>query len=233
MKKIIAITAVVLVIIMSLTAFVACDKKGEEQEITADTKFEDIVSDKITEEELISMVQDSKNVDNFRIEFCGDNNRVQLSIEVCGEKMKSVNNTYDLIAETGTPVAILGATAVYTYVYYEDDILYKMFSFDNKNWRKVTGSDWDFYNYYAPYLEGFYAYYRQLDGAEGVGVKWSDEYKAYVYGDGDGNDWVYKFKNNRLCAFAIYDKDDKSDDMSFIYYDFGKVPEITIPEITE
>lgn len=231
MKKLIAITSVILITVMFLTAFVACDEKDDEQVITADTKFEDIVSDKITEEELISIVQDAKRVDNFRIEFCGDNDRVQLSIEVCGEKMKVVNNTYDLIAETGTPVGILGATAVYTYAYYEDDILYTLFSFDNKNWRKVTGRY--FNNYYTEYLEGFYAYYRGLDGAEGVGVKWSDEYKAYVYEDGEGNDWVYKFKNNRMCTFAVYSKDDKSDDTSFIYYDFGKVPEITLPEISE
>lgn len=48
MKKIIAITAVFLITVMFLTAFIACGEKGEEQEITADTKFEDIVSDKIT-----------------------------------------------------------------------------------------------------------------------------------------------------------------------------------------
>lgn len=233
MKKIFTLTAILLLVAMFATVFVGCDKKEEEQNITADTKFEDIVSDKITEEELISMVQDAKNVDNYRVNriLYDDSYVVQSLVEIKGYTLKQVEKIIEVLDEDFEDD--INAVA-YTYSYIENNIKYLLFSRDNKNWEVNQSEivDVNGNNMYAILLEGYYAYYRELDGAEGVGVKWSDEYKAYVYGDGDGNDWVYKFKNNRMCAFAIYNED-KSFNQTSIFYDFGKVPEITLPEISE
>ena len=63
---------------------------------------------------------------------------------------------------------------------------------------------------------------------------WSDEEKGYVVNVEEGYYFVFKFVDNRLVGMSsVYEGDESPITGKVIFYDFGKVPEITLPEISE
>ena len=237
MKRLIAITAVILITVMFLTAFVACGEKDDEQEITADTKFEDIVSDKITEEELISLFKEAyKGNGNYRAKIWWDTQEMERT------GYEEVNNTTikreytDIYMDSNSEKTY--TFTYYEYIYKEEDNYYKLTSRDNENWEKQE-SYGDIYpgQYEMLLLEmcEFEVAYEDIVWELYVDLfEWNETEKGYYV---VGPDWeaVYKFKNNRLCAVYMDDRSpyDDGNGAYIVFYDFGKVPEITLPEITE
>lgn len=241
MKKLIAITSVILITVMFLTAFVACDEKDDEQVITADTKFEDIVSDKITEEELISLIKEAyKGNGNYRAKMILSEKYDGHGIE--STNLYEVNNTTIKIESTNTYTDYdsdeTSTSTYYSYTYKEGDNYYELTSRDNENWEKEESYGGRHPGYYEIFLLELFEFevaYEDIVWELDVDLfEWNETEKGYYV---VGPDWeaVYKFKNNRLCAVYIDDRspyDDGNGDY-IVFYDFGKVPEITIPEIAE
>ena len=217
MKKIIAITAVVLIIIMSLTAFIACGEKEEEQEITADTKFEDIVSDKITEEELISMAQEAKAEfynekseieprGNYRVKettmkvgYEGYSETRTILIEVnCNTiKTDTVTMSYYTNDEDKEPYTY----TQYSYFYKEGNNYYQLSSKDNINWEKTQETLGAFVDY-QPYLVTLNLMIDVFTFEIEVEYEWSEQYNGY-YVKGSDYEVILKFKHGRLCAMSV------------------------------
>lgn len=244
MKKLIAITVAILIMVMFLTAFVACDKKGEEQEITADTKFEDIVSDKITEEELISMAQEAKAEfynEKSEIEPRG-NYRVKVTTMEVGHegysetrtiltevncntiKTDTVTMSYYTNNEDKEPYTY----TIYSYIYKEGNNYYQLSSKDNINWEKTKETLSSFVDSQT-YLVALNLMIDVFTFEIEVEYEWNEQYNGY-YVKGSDYEVILKFKNGRLCAMSPSDEERY---FGAVFYDFGKVPEITLPEITE
>lgn len=232
MKKLIAIMSVILMTVMFLTAFVACGEKDDEQVITADTKFEDIVSDKITEEELISLIKEaSKGNGNYRAkEILYEKNE---AYEYEGTTLWEVNkDTVKVVStETGT---YSDSEETYSYTYYsytykEGDKYYELTSRDNENWEKEEyyGDGFGIYEMLLYSLIEFNIKVEDIVWELDVDLfEWNEQDKGY-YVIGSDYEGVLKFKNGCLCAVRTEEMGD------IVFYDFGKVPEITIPEIAE
>ena len=238
MKKIFTLTAILLLVAMFATVFVGCDKKEEEQNITADTKFEDIVSDKITEEELINLIKEAyKGNGNYRAK----SHWVQTyyTQEMERTALYEVNNT-TIKQETTEVYTDYEREEIYTFTYYsyifkEGNDYYELTSRDNEHWEK-KGS---YGGIYPGILENLLCEMIEFEGEDityqlDVDFEWNETEKGYYV---VGPDWeaVYKFKNNRLCAVYFDDRSpyDDGNGASIVFYDFGNVPEITLPEITE
>lgn len=236
MKKIIAITAVVLVIIISLTAFVACDKKGEEQDISVNTKFEDIVSEKITQEKWNALLEKpADEINNFRIYVYGYTNygavpdlsynseviETDLMIEVKDGVMHEV-----LTHRSG------GGNDYEKWVCPDKDNLWRVFVYDNpmglqEQWEELE---------YEVRQEGVdlldmnvmpYIAYEEFE--------YSEEHKGYVYEREEGSTdvimTIIKFQDGNVVACREKETyDNELVQEITIVYDFGKVENIEIPE---
>ena len=234
MKKIFTLTAILLLVAMFATVFVGCDKKEEEQNITADTKFEDIVSDKITEEELISMVQEAyKGNGNYRAKIWWDTQEMERTGYEEVNKTTIKTEYTDIYMDSNSEKTY--TDTYYSYTYKEGDKYYELTSRDNEHWEK-KGS---YGGIYPGILENLLCEMIEFEGEDityqlDVDFEWNETEKGYYV---VGPDWeaVYKFKNNRVCAVYFDDSRpyDDGNGAFIVFYDFGKVPEITLPEISE
>lgn len=232
MKKLIAIMSVILMTVMFLTAFVACGEKDDEQVITADTKFEDIVSDKITEEELISLIKEaSKGNGNYRAKMILSEKYDGHGIE--STRLYEVNNTTIKMESTNTYTYYDSdetyTSTHYSYTYKEGDNYYELTSRDNENWEKEEyyGDGFGIYEMLLYSLIEFNIKVEDIVWELDVDLfEWNEQDKGY-YVIGSDYEGVLKFKNGCLCAVRTEEIGD------IVFYDFGKVPEITIPEIAE
>lgn len=236
MKKLIAITSVILITVMFLTAFVACDEKDDEQVITADTKFEDIVSDKITEEELISLIKEAyKGNGNYRAKMILSEKYDGHGIE--STRLYEVNNTTIKMESTNTYTYYDSdetyTSTHYSYTYKEGDNYYELTSRDNENWEKEKSYSGIHPGVYEMYLlsliEAEVAYEDIVWELDVDLFEWDEQDKGY-YVIGSDYEGLLKFKNGRLCAIS---STEAGFNYNVVFYDFGKVPEITLPEIAE
>ena len=235
MKKLIAIMSVILMTVMFLTAFVACGEKDDEQVITADTKFEDIVSDKITEEELISLIKEaSKGNGNYRAKMILSEKYDGHGIE--STRLYEVNNTTIKMESTNTYTYYDSdetyTSTHYSYTYKEGDNYYELTSRDNENWEKEEyyGDGFGIYEMLLYSLIEFNIKVEDIVWELDVDLfEWNEQDKGY-YVIGSDYEGLLKFKNGRLCAIS---STEAGFNYNVVFYDFGKVPEITIPEIAE
>lgn len=230
-KNFIIIT--VLLFILSLISFISCENKGnndheeEVQQITADTKFEDIISDLVSQNDFEQIKQNASTENNFKCtmetssviaDYSTSYNYV--TADVNGNIVKAV----DRLEDGNGSVNIK-----YSYSVIEEDSATTWWSSDNISWKESTES----YEY-AAHIKNLYDQAVLSIGSEYENMVWSDEEKGYVVNIEEGYYFVFKFVDNRLAGMSsVYEGDESQITGKVIFYDFGKVPEITLPEISE
>ncbi len=235
MKQKSLITITILLFILSLTLFIACENKeegepGKEdvQLITAETKFEDIISDVISQDDFESIKQNASSEINFRCVVESSSKMADYSIsynyatvDVNGNIVKAVDRTEN---ENGN------IDIKYSYSVIEDTVTTTWWSSDNLSWKQSTKS-----HEYAAGLKNMYNQAVLSMGSKYDDMTWSDEEKGYVVNvDENIYYFVFKFVDNRLAGMAsVYEGTESQTSGTVIFYDFKKVPEITLPEITE
>lgn len=233
MKKKNFIIITVLLFILSLISFISCENKGnndheeEVQQITADTKFEDIISDLVSQNDFEQIKQNASTENNFKCtmeesyviaDYSTSYNYV--TADVNGNIVKAV----DRLEDGNGSVNIK-----YSYSVIEEDSATTWWSSDNISWKESTGS----YEY-AALIKNLYDQAVLSIGSEYENMVWSDEEKGYVVNVKEGYYFVFKFVDNRLVGMSsVYEGDESQITGKVIFYDFGKVPEITLPEISE
>lgn len=230
-KNFIIIT--VLLFILSLISFISCENKGnndheeEVQQITADTKFEDIISDLVSQNDFEQIKQNASTENNFKCTMeessviAGYSTSYNyVTAYVNGNIVKAV----DRLEDGNGSVNIK-----YSYSVIEEDSATTWWSSDNISWKESTGS----YEY-AALIKNLYDQAVLSIGSEYENMVWSDEEKGYVVNVEEGYYFVFKFVDNRLVGMSsVYEGDESQITGKVIFYDFGKVPEITLPEISE
>lgn len=214
MKKLFTLTAIMLMLVLPLSLFAACDNsnnsnnsnEGTSNDTPSDTQvlnFEDIVSDKMSDADIENFFLNYNGVSDYRYSY--DDKEISYVVENNGR------------------VAKLTSAEVTIYFSKEDGKYYRydMSSYGEWSKREISVYDTQLFAYQM-YVEVLF------ETADFASMKWSDTDKGYVYSDGEGT-IVLKFKDGKLVgARSVY-----SQDIVLVFYDFGKVTDITLPSVGE
>lgn len=236
MKKIFTLTAIMLLIAMFATVFVGCDKKGEEQSADKENDFDKIVSDRITAEEWAALLEKpADEINNFRL----------YAYEYAN---------YGAAPDSGS-VGIKEGECI-TEV--KDGVMHDVVTYLRggfKDWERLICPDednlWRLFSYNAPVTGPQDQWEEWKDEVQQEGVdlldmnvmpdisyeefEYSEEHKGYVYEREEGSRYgimIIKFQDGKVVAYSekeTYDNELVLENR-YIFYDFGKVEEIKIPE---
>ena len=224
MKKNIMIATAVLVIAVLTGALVACNFVWISIPDT-DMTFDEIVSDKITQEEWQSIVSGAEDVINYRLK----SETADLGYDSCilsefyEGKQRSEDKQKSLESE-----ATKWEKVLYAYEYSDENGNYRITREGDGEWQK---KEWftSFGNSYADMVEAVDTYWTAQGDGE-YELSWSEEKQGYIceYEDFYG---IVKFKDGKICAFADYVSGKEKATETFIFYDFGEVEDFSLPPV--
>lgn len=235
MKKWSKLLALLLALVVCACVFAACGGKGDpndpsgnnngqQPEITADTQFDDIVSDRVTAEEWSAIEQNFANNKNFRVIVTlrgtligGETiNKRAEDIEISGEYFhifqyydvytQEAYGTWKKTEDNRNPTTFEAVVKIGSQGKWHNSLI------SSVPLASCSGNQFSFH------FEGAY----------------NEQYKGYYFSEGSDG-FIFKFKGGKLVAFAAMYNDEEigKTKQELVFYDYGKVPELQIPEVQE
>lgn len=238
MKKFFGFTAILLLVAMFATVFVGCEKNGEEQDVSVKTKFENIVSEKISQEKWNALLgKPADEINNFRLymyeydNYGADPDSGDTPVVVEGEGIMEVK---DGVMHEVTKI-ISDGREFETLICPDEDNLWRYFAYNARPGSKDQWAEWkDEVGQEGVDMRNV----SMIRGLEYEDIEYSEEYKGYVYEEQDGNSSMFviiKILNGNLAGYRSKYTDNGTlvQDRTYVYCDFGKVEEIKIPEAVQ
>lgn len=191
-----------------------------------DLTFDEMVSDKITQEEWQNILSEAEDVVNYRIKSQTDDLGYNSCIitEICNGRKRYVETRTNLESESKK-----WKKELYVYEYSDENGNYRITYDEDGKWQK---EDWfvPVGNSYHEIIQAVDTYLRLQSDGDGYELIWNEEKQGY-FCEIDNLYCIFKIKDGKLCAFADYKKGEDEAIETFIFYDFGEVEEIVLPSV--
>ena len=223
MKKFLFIVAVLLLVALSGT-LVSCERAWAAIP-DPDLTFDEMVSDKITQEDWQNILSEAEDVLNYRVKSETEDLGYHSCIisEICDGRKRYVETRTNLEGESKK-----WKKELFVYEYSDENGNYRITYDGDGKWQK---EDWfvPVGNLYHEIIWAVDTYLRMQSGDE-YELIWNEEKQGY-FCEIDNFYCIFKIKDGKLCALEDYIKGDDEAIETFIFYDFGEVDEIVLPSV--
>lgn len=224
MKKTVFVFAAVLLVAVLSGALVSCGTVWAAIP-DADLTFDEMVSDKITQEDWQNILSEAEDVLNYRVKSETEDLGYHSCIisEICGGRKRYVETRTNLEGESKK-----WKKELFVYEYSDENGNYRITYDGDGKWQK---EDWfvPVGNLYHEIIQAVDTYLRMQSGDE-YELIWNEEKQGY-FCEIDNFYCIFKIKDGKLCALEDYIKGDEEAIETFIFYDFGEVDEIVLPSV--